>query len=78
MCRSTTKLLTQVVSLSPSTRRRCWYGGLIPDLTRICGQAWQSKGDLIYLPASVWRSLHSDFGMSEYNEFTTQPPGYRH
>lgn len=23
--------------------------GLIPDLTRICGQAWQSKGDLIYL-----------------------------
>jgi len=23
--------------------------GLIPDLTRVCGQGWQAKGDLIYL-----------------------------
>ena len=27
--------------------------GLIPDLTKICGQGWQAKGDLIYLLGAI-------------------------
>ncbi|BAT55304.1 phosphoribosylformylglycinamidine synthase II [Nostoc sp. NIES-3756] len=36
--------------------------GLIPDLTKICGQAWQTVGDVIYLLGSSTTSL----GASEY------------
>ncbi|AFY48729.1 phosphoribosylformylglycinamidine synthase II [Nostoc sp. PCC 7524] len=36
--------------------------GLIPDLNKICGQGWQTPGDIIYLLGSSPRSL----GASEY------------
>ncbi|WP_066381390.1 MULTISPECIES: phosphoribosylformylglycinamidine synthase subunit PurL [unclassified Anabaena] len=36
--------------------------GLIPDLTKICGQGWQASGDIIYLLGSSPSSL----GASEY------------
>jgi phosphoribosylformylglycinamidine synthase subunit PurL len=36
--------------------------GLIPDLTKICGQGWQSAGDVIYLLGASTTSL----GASEY------------
>lgn len=36
--------------------------GLIPDLTKICGQGWQSVGDVIYLLGASTTSL----GASEY------------
>ena len=31
--------------------------GLIPDITRICGQGWQTKGDIIYLIDNITLSL---------------------
>ncbi|MGL5875878.1 MAG: phosphoribosylformylglycinamidine synthase subunit PurL [Xenococcaceae cyanobacterium] len=37
--------------------------GLIPDLTKICGQGWQSQGDLIYL---LGCAPSSTLGASEY------------
>jgi phosphoribosylformylglycinamidine synthase len=41
--------------------------GLIPDLTRVCGQAWQSKGDLIYLlGSSPSKPDQLTLGCSEY------------
>ncbi|MEG4284067.1 phosphoribosylformylglycinamidine synthase subunit PurL [Microcoleus sp. A006_D1] len=46
--------------------------GLIPDLTKICGQAWQKEGDLIYLLGIGESSENSDvktsptLGGSEY------------
>ncbi|MEG4317488.1 MULTISPECIES: phosphoribosylformylglycinamidine synthase subunit PurL [unclassified Microcoleus] len=46
--------------------------GLIPDLTKICGQAWQKEGDLIYLLGIGGSSENSDvqtsptLGGSEY------------
>jgi len=46
--------------------------GLIPDLTKICGQAWQKEGDLIYLLGIGELSENSDvktsptLGGSEY------------
>ncbi len=46
--------------------------GLIPDLTKICGQAWQKEGDLIYLLGIGASSENSDvqtaptLGASEY------------
>jgi phosphoribosylformylglycinamidine synthase subunit PurL len=51
--------------------------GLIPDLTKICGQAWQANGDLIYLLGEV--SAHSTLGGSEYlasihNTVAGKPP----
>ncbi|BCL39215.1 phosphoribosylformylglycinamidine synthase subunit PurL [Nostoc sp. MS1] len=49
--------------------------GLIPDLTKICGQGWQSAGDVIYLLGSSATSL----GASEYlatihNTIAGRPP----
>jgi phosphoribosylformylglycinamidine synthase len=38
--------------------------GLIPDLTRICGQGWRNPGDLIYLLGSPQAQL--TLGASEY------------
>jgi phosphoribosylformylglycinamidine synthase len=51
--------------------------GLIPDLTKICGQAWQAEGDVIYLLGEV--SAHSTLGGSEYlatihNTVAGKPP----
>ncbi len=41
--------------------------GLIPDLTRICGQAWQAKGDLIYLLGQGLQAANEvTLGCSEY------------
>ncbi|GAA6621183.1 phosphoribosylformylglycinamidine synthase subunit PurL [Scytonema sp. NUACC26] len=48
--------------------------GLIPDLTQICGQAWQAEGDIIYLlglPVSVESKIQNpkskiELGGSEY------------
>jgi phosphoribosylformylglycinamidine synthase subunit PurL len=37
--------------------------GLIPDITRICGQSWQNEGDIIYLLGS---SQLPNLGASEY------------
>ncbi|MGJ5672012.1 MAG: phosphoribosylformylglycinamidine synthase subunit PurL [Nostochopsis sp.] len=37
--------------------------GLIPDLSRICGQAWQTIGDVIYLLGGF---SHLNLGSSEY------------
>ncbi|GFE71780.1 phosphoribosylformylglycinamidine synthase subunit PurL [Chroococcus sp. FPU101] len=37
--------------------------GLIPDITKVCGQAWQNEGDLIYLLGS---SVVPTLGGSEY------------
>ena len=39
--------------------------GLIPDLTKICGQAWQNEGDLIYLLGLPIESK-MQLGASEY------------
>jgi phosphoribosylformylglycinamidine synthase subunit PurL len=39
--------------------------GLIPDLTKICGQAWQNEGDLIYLLGLPIQSK-IQLGASEY------------
>ena len=36
--------------------------GLVPDLTKICGQAWQTEGDIIYLLGNSQSTL----GASEY------------
>ncbi len=58
--------------------------GLIPDITKVCGQAWQQEGDLIYLlgsprlPVSPSPRL-SSLGASEYlavihNTVAGQPP----
>ncbi|MDB9446515.1 phosphoribosylformylglycinamidine synthase subunit PurL [Anabaena sp. CS-542/02] len=52
--------------------------GLIPDLTRICGQGWQGNGDLIYLLGLPLTSSVS-LGASEYlatihNTVAGQPP----
>jgi phosphoribosylformylglycinamidine (FGAM) synthase-like enzyme len=38
--------------------------GLIPDLTKICGQAWQTEGDIIYLLGELYSE--STLGASEY------------
>ncbi len=38
--------------------------GLIPDLSKICGQAWQTVGDVIYLLGGL--SSHLTLGGSEY------------
>ncbi|MEO0520903.1 MAG: phosphoribosylformylglycinamidine synthase subunit PurL [Cyanobacteria bacterium P01_A01_bin.116] len=43
--------------------------GLIPDLTKVCGQAWQAEGDLIYLLGVATDSLAEGsvtLGGSEY------------
>jgi len=42
--------------------------GLIPDLTRVCGQGWQSAGDLIYLLGQKLDASASNvtLGASEY------------
>ncbi len=43
--------------------------GLIPDLSKICGQGWQTAGDLIYLlgvPLNAEPSSHVTLGGSEY------------
>ncbi|MBW4472002.1 MAG: phosphoribosylformylglycinamidine synthase subunit PurL [Stenomitos rutilans HA7619-LM2] len=46
--------------------------GLIPDLTKICGQGWQTEGDLIYLLGALVESAepphptHPTLGGSEY------------
>lgn len=37
--------------------------GLIPDITKVCGQAWQNEGDLIYL---LGASVKPTLGGSEY------------
>lgn len=37
--------------------------GLVPDITKVCGQAWQNEGDLIYLLGS---SVIPTLGGSEY------------
>lgn len=55
--------------------------GLIPDLTQICGQAWQAEGDLIYLlgePVAANQHLVT-LGASEYlaaihNTVAGKPP----
>lgn len=39
--------------------------GLIPDLTKICGQSWQHPGDIIYL-LGCHQSLIPQLGASEY------------
>ncbi|MFQ4146533.1 phosphoribosylformylglycinamidine synthase subunit PurL [Chlorogloeopsis sp. ULAP02] len=51
--------------------------GLIPDLSKICGQAWQAEGDVIYLLGGL--SSYSTLGGSEYlatihNTIAGQPP----
>lgn len=40
--------------------------GLIPDLTKICGQGWQAEGDLIYLLGVVVPNQIINLGASEY------------
>ena len=41
--------------------------GLIPDLTRVCGQSWQASGDLIYLLGRRFLEVdHLTLGCSEY------------
>jgi phosphoribosylformylglycinamidine synthase len=52
--------------------------GLIPDLTKTCGQAWQAEGDVIYLLGLPLKSKVS-LGGSEYlatihNTVAGQPP----
>jgi phosphoribosylformylglycinamidine synthase subunit PurL len=51
--------------------------GLIPDLSKICGQAWQAEGDVIYLLGGL--SSDSTLGGSEYlatihNTIAGKPP----
>ena len=57
--------------------------GLIPDLTKICSQAWQSEDDIIYLLGSPIQSENSqsniELGASEYlasihNTIAGKPP----
>jgi phosphoribosylformylglycinamidine synthase subunit PurL len=44
--------------------------GLIPDITKVCGQGWRAGGDLIYLigvtGANGYSSLQNSLGGSEY------------
>ncbi|MCV3213775.1 AIR synthase related protein, partial [Plectonema radiosum NIES-515] len=52
--------------------------GLIPDLDKICGQAWQSEGDIIYLLGLPLKSK-TELGASEYlatihNTVAGRPP----
>ncbi|MBF2006277.1 MAG: phosphoribosylformylglycinamidine synthase subunit PurL [Chlorogloeopsis fritschii C42_A2020_084] len=51
--------------------------GLIPDLSKICGQAWQAEGDVIYLLGGL--ASDSTLGGSEYlatihNTIAGKPP----
>ena len=54
--------------------------GLIPDLTKICGQGWQSEGDLIYLLGAPIESSKfevssvelSESGNSDHSKLKTQ------
>jgi phosphoribosylformylglycinamidine synthase subunit PurL len=56
--------------------------GLVPDLQRVCGQGWQSTGDVIYLLGLGWDTTGSaqvTLGGSEYlasihNTIAGQPP----
>jgi len=53
--------------------------GLIPDITKICGQSWQNEGDIIYLLGSDSVSPASTLGASEYlaaihNTVAGKPP----
>ncbi|BAY91542.1 MULTISPECIES: phosphoribosylformylglycinamidine synthase subunit PurL [unclassified Tolypothrix] len=52
--------------------------GLIPDISKICGQAWQAAGDAIYLLGSLPQS-NDNLGASEYlvaihNTIAGKPP----
>lgn len=40
--------------------------GLIPDLTKICGQGWQTEGDIIYLLGLPLKQSKITLGASEY------------
>ncbi len=40
--------------------------GLIPDISKVCGQGWQTEGDLIYLLGYTDNSLKFNLGGSEY------------
>ena len=40
--------------------------GLIPDLTKVCGQSWIAEGDVIYLLGSGGNSFAPTLGASEY------------
>jgi len=40
--------------------------GLIPDLSKICGQGWQNEGDLIYLLGMPFTDSSVTLGASEY------------
>ncbi|GAB4530510.1 MAG: hypothetical protein Tsb0014_13260 [Pleurocapsa sp.] len=53
--------------------------GLIPDLTKICGQSWQNEGDIIYLLGMDGSRSALTLGASEYlavihNTVAGQPP----
>ncbi len=52
--------------------------GLIPDLNRICGQAWQAEGDLIYLlglpPQSPTCLGASEYLATIHNTIAGRPP----
>jgi len=49
--------------------------GLIPDLTKICGQAWQKKGDLIYVLGIGENSQDElTFFQSSNSELKTETP----
>jgi phosphoribosylformylglycinamidine synthase subunit PurL len=52
--------------------------GLIPDLTKICGQAWQKKGDLIYVLGIGENSQDElTFFQSANSELKTETPKIR-
>ncbi|MBW4695175.1 MAG: phosphoribosylformylglycinamidine synthase subunit PurL [Lyngbya sp. HA4199-MV5] len=45
--------------------------GLIPDLTKICGQGWQSEGDLIYLLGATTEPPEFDSPLSPLSSLLT-------
>ncbi len=48
--------------------------GLIPDITKICGQAWLAEGDVIYLLGLPLESeIQNPSGKVEYREFPSKP-----
>ncbi|MGJ3252024.1 MAG: phosphoribosylformylglycinamidine synthase subunit PurL [Elainellaceae cyanobacterium] len=44
--------------------------GIVPDITKTCGQAWQTAGDIIYLLGAIEVSASSDKSRSSSSEFT--------
>jgi len=56
-----------------------WHGGVDSDLTRVCGQAWQSKGFNLSPSSSPLKPDQGDVGVFRYlATIHDTVAGYRH